>query len=234
MLSGKEVSPDQVVCYSPGAEHYFRTTGEWNWLAASLPTTAVAAAGDALLGHPLAAPAATKIMRIPAHLMLRLRNLHKSTAFLAGNPPDLLVHSEVAKAIEQELISAAVACLTTDAEVKADLYPSRRASVMQRFEQAIQAKQGEPIYLTEICAEIGAPERTLRLCCDEHLGMGPKRYLWLRRMHLAHKALILAHPSANTVTGIASDYGFYELGRFAVAYRRQFNESPSATLRRLP
>ena len=64
--------------------------------------------------------------------------------------------------------------------------------------------------------------------------MSPKRYLWLRRMHLARRALRRADAEGTTVTEIASDYGFWEFGRFSVAYRSLFGESPSTTLRRTP
>jgi len=66
----------------------------------------------------------------------------------------------------------------------------------------------------------------------EHLGMGPIRFLILRRMHLVRRALLRADPSASSVTRIVTDHGFWELGRFSVAYRALFGESPSETLRR--
>ena len=64
--------------------------------------------------------------------------------------------------------------------------------------------------------------------------MSPHRYLWLRRMNLACRALTLADATTKTVTEIANNHGFGELGRFAVAYRKLFGESPSMTLRREP
>ena len=62
--------------------------------------------------------------------------------------------------------------------------------------------------------------------------MGPIRFLTLRRMHLAHRALLRADQSKATVTQIVTNHGFWELGRFSVAYRALFGESPSETLRR--
>jgi AraC-like DNA-binding protein len=61
--------------------------------------------------------------------------------------------------------------------------------------------------------------------------MGPIRYLTFRRMHLARRALLTAD-SSTTVTRIATDHGFWELGRFAVAYHTLFGETPSDSLRR--
>ena len=60
----------------------------------------------------------------------------------------------------------------------------------------------------------------------------PEAVSWLRRMHLARRALRTAGPERKTVTEIATNYGFWELGRFSVAYRSLFGESPSTTLRR--
>jgi AraC-like DNA-binding protein len=85
--------------------------------------------------------------------------------------------------------------------------------------------------MAEVCAAIGASGRTLRQHCQEQLGMTPHQYLWLRRMNFARRALAAADPATATVTGIALDNGFWELGRFAVQYRRLFGESPSVTLR---
>ena len=88
--------------------------------------------------------------------------------------------------------------------------------------------------MAEMCAQIGTSYWTPRDCSLEYLGMSPKRYLWLRRMHMARRALKNADAERTTVTEIASDCGFWEFGRFSVAYRSLFGESPSTALRRSP
>src|SRR5262249_46321651 len=101
-----------------------------------------------------------------------------------------------------------------------------------RLNEYLEAHPKSPLYLADICTALGASERTLRFACEEHLGLGPIRFLNLRRMHLARQALLEADSKTATVTGIATDHGFWELGRFSVAYRRVFGETPSETLRR--
>jgi hypothetical protein len=51
-------------------------------------------------------------------------------------------------------------------------------------------------------------------------------------LHLVRRAFLRADPSTTTVTRLATDQGFWELGRFSVAYRALFGELPSQTLRR--
>ena len=62
--------------------------------------------------------------------------------------------------------------------------------------------------------------------------MSPKRYLLLRRMHLARRALRASAPTTATVTEIAARYGFWQFGWFAGEYKSLFGEAPSTTLHR--
>ena len=76
------------------------------------------------------------------------------------------------------------------------------------------------------------PDRVLRLCCNEYLGMGPHRYLHLRQLHFARRALRYSLPGVARISDVARRYGFGGPSRFAAAYREQFGELPSVTIRR--
>jgi transcriptional regulator GlxA family with amidase domain len=163
--------------------------------------------------------------------MSRLLKLHEAAGNLAHTAPDILMQPEVSRTFEQALVHALVDCMADDEADRGYATNLHHRTVLARFEELLVEKAGEPLHLPEICAAIGTPERTLRSVCQKHLGMSPTSYLWLRRMHLARQALMVADAATATVTSIATGLGFWELGKFSVAYRSLFGEPPSATLR---
>lgn len=108
----------------------------------------------------------------------------------------------------------------------------RRAVLVGRMLDYLAARASQNVFLVEVCAAIRATERSLERACQDILGMGPKRYLRLRRLHLARGALLASDNSQTKVSAIALEHGFWEIGRFSVKYRELFGEAPSATLRR--
>jgi AraC-like DNA-binding protein len=230
---GISLSHREIVVGSRDVMHH-RSSGQSSYGAMSLATDDFDAACRAIVGHELSGAPVKHLVRPSAALMSRLVNTHEMVGRIARVAPDLLAFSEVARAVEQELIHLMVRCLAEGESSGMTAGGRRHDAIVARFEEFLEANPDRPFYLMEICAAIGVAERTLRAACEEHLGMGPIRYLSLRRMHLVRRALVRADPSSATVTQVATDHGFWELGRFSVAYRALFGESPSQTLRRIP
>ena len=231
--SGKAVSPGDLVILSSGAEFYQRAPAACYQATMAMTPEALAEVGRVLVGYDLRAPPVTRIVRPPPREMSRLMSLHRAASDLVAAAPETLEHPEVAKAIEQSLVHAMVRCLTSDAEtIEPRSSGHTSATVMRRLEDLLEEKAGEPLYVAECCAQLGVTDRTLREYCQQHVGMGAHRYLWLRRMHLARRLLVQADRKTGSVTTIANDCGFGELGRFAVKYHQLFGEPPSATLNR--
>src|SRR5262249_33711071 len=185
-------------------------------------------------GYDLFSSPTGKVLTPGAHDMARLQRLHRTTARLACDAPELLDQSEVARGIEQTLIDAMVECLQPPITASADVPLWHRSAIMRRLRDALDDSGDTPLYVPELCARMGVAGRTLRAVCHEYLGMGPKKYLHLRRMHLVRRALRAEGAGTSTVTEIATRFGFWELGRFAVEYKALFGEPPSVTLRHNP
>ena len=233
-ISGLELSPADIIVHSAGSVGHNRSAAACQWGFMSLPHEDLAAAGEALVGRELTAPSFTHRIRPAAPLFSRLTNLHEAVGHIAKTTPDILTNPEVARALEQALVHAMVSCISGGETAESSSAHHRHVAVMRRLEELLGANSDRTLYVAELCAATGVSGRTLRACCQEHLGMSPIRYLWLRRMHLARRALRTADPATASVTEIATDYGFWELGRFSVAYRSLYGETPSASLRRPP
>jgi transcriptional regulator GlxA family with amidase domain len=106
-----------------------------------------------------------------------------------------------------------------------------RQQIVERAEAFLSARTGEPVSIVQLCRIVGVSERSLRNAFYTVRGMSPKRCAVRARLAEVRQALSVANGMRGAVTAIATDYGFFELGRFARRYKAVFGESPSATLR---
>jgi AraC-like DNA-binding protein len=92
---------------------------------------------------------------------------------------------------------------------------------------------GEVVGLDDLARVAGVPPRTLEAHFRQFLGTTP--LAWLRDARLTRVHDVLARSGARTgsVSQVALEHGFTQLGRFAAAYCRRFGELPSETLRKL-
>jgi len=231
-LNGVALPARRIVRYAPAQEFCLRVTaGSLSWAALGLPIEDLSAAGAALADQDLTPPRGGLIAEPKADAIARLARLHAAVGRLAEEDPELIANPSAAHGLEQALIEAAVDCLR-DADVHENSSAQRRRElIMRRFFTVMEDNPHIPLYISEICVAIGVPHSALLLCCQEHLGMAPKRYLLLRRLRLARQELREGTPGKMSVAEIAGKYGFWEYGRFAGVYGFVFGERPSDTLR---
>jgi AraC-like DNA-binding protein len=127
----------------------------------------------------------------------------------------------------------------SSAQKSSELKPDRAGQDRRHYRQIVEliedmarGQVDEPLHIDHICRAAGVSQRTLRNAFHMVYGSSPYRHLRTMRMSEARKALLSPASPTQTVTEVAMHFGFLELGRFSVEYRRAFGECPSATLRR--
>lgn len=162
----------------------------------------------------------------------RLISLMNDVERLAREEPWIVQMPAPAKALADAITEALLACVTMGRPSRNRAAPGRHRRIAACLERALRERPEEMLSLGDLCAEVGAAQRTLNLACEEFLGQSAMRYARGRRLDHVRQCLLLSEPDATTVTDVAMRYGFWELGRFAQAYRLRFGEHPSKTLRR--
>ncbi|WP_446900613.1 anthranilate 1,2-dioxygenase regulatory protein AndR [Burkholderia sp. YIM B11467] len=100
---------------------------------------------------------------------------------------------------------------------------------VRRAQEFVNAHYAQPLQLADIVQAANVPERTLRDAFLQFRGMSPMQYLRATRLDHARE-LLRGTASDRRIADVALDCGFTHLGRFAIAYREKFGESPSETL----
>lgn len=193
----------------------------------------LAAYGSGVAGANLPVPANDdRLFLAPEAQRMRLVSLMKDVERLAREEPWVVRTPAPARALEGAIMDALLACLTLGQLSRHRAAPGRHRQIVSRLEQGLTERPEEMLSLSDLCGEVGVAQRTLNLACEAFLGQSAMRYARGRRLDHVRHCLLTSDPAATRITDVAMRFGFWELGRFAQAYRLRFGEHPSTTLRR--
>lgn len=168
----------------------------------------------------LASPRAATLQQILQCLMRMLDNS-------AGAPPRAVLAE-----VEQAFIVCFLSLNLFEGEALLDATaPSVAPWQVRRAEQHIEAHWNQPITIEDLAAATGTSVRSLFRSFQRSRGYSPLEFA--RRLRLDHARRQLEQPRPETtVTAVAMDCGFGDLGHFGKAFARAFGEQPSAVLAR--
>jgi AraC-like DNA-binding protein len=231
IVRGAQIQPGDMLCFGQGMQSHHRTFGANEFMTLMLNSADLTQAAHAWTGRELVV-ASGQVLRPPKNLLVKLISVAQSAMRIGDTMPEVFASAQAAKGLEQALLQSMIMCLQQGELRKEGALRTGRAALAKKLEEAIDANLDQPLHLLELCRMSGLPERSLRKLFLEQMGISPSRFLALRRLHLARRALLRTDPYSTTVTEIATNVGIWEFGRFSVAYKSWFGESPSATLRR--
>ncbi|WP_423739650.1 helix-turn-helix transcriptional regulator [Cupriavidus basilensis] len=152
---------------------------------------------------------------------------------LVTSSPELLLRASENPGVARQLELLLLALLAVAHEGAVSLV--RRGAPLpgfvKRAEAFITEHLAEKLQLEDISRAVGVAGRTLRDGFQQFKGTSPMQYLHAVRLERARQVLHSA-PAAVRIADVALACGFRHLGRFSIAYKERFGESPSETLRK--
>ncbi len=144
--------------------------------------------------------------------------------------PAMLSSAPAMQALEADLLQR----LGALAEPTPSLFrqPVAVAGGLRRALEQVHAMEPHAVNIPDLCRDIQFSQRSLTRAFRQTFDLTPTEYLRLRRLYAVRRSLLQSRKGETTVSTIAFEHGFYELGRFAACYASLFGEPPSATLSR--
>jgi AraC family ethanolamine operon transcriptional activator len=133
------------------------------------------------------------------------------------------------------LTAAFFAALRSGSENLVQAPEARIALRQRRIRQArdfFSDRIHEPVFLDDLCSEIGLSRRAVENLFQDFLGMTPANYLKRQRLHGVRRTLQNKPGTPGVVKETALHWGFWHMGHFTHDYQELFGERPSLTLRR--
>ena len=220
---GSQLQFGEVIFHSRGEHVHQRTTMASSWGSIALTPASLNAFGRVIAGQDLMPPPCGQIVRPHAphwHLLMRL---HRQASRLAEKAPERIVKVPVAHGLEQELIRAAVNCLTMRAMSPLD---QRRSTLFAHLEAILAENEQRLLSAKAISTLLGVSQSALRAGCSRVLGMSAVQYQRLRRLKLVRAQMTQAKSATLDSEALVKRHGFASLHRFVEEYWRVYGEMP--------
>jgi len=137
-------------------------------------------------------------------------------------------------ALEEALVASLLACQPSTISTlleRTDLVAA--PAILKRALKLVGERFLDDISLVDICAYARTTPRNLQVLFKQEFGIGPIHYLHKTRLAYA-RHLLLANGGNRSIADIAEASGHKHFGRFSVAYKKRFGESPRDTQRGKP
>ena len=228
--NGHRLDESALMINQTGDEFCIANDSSRPWFSVYIPyETLAGASGDATTPVPLMHGFA----QVPLPRIQRFRAVIRQFGEAVQRAATDFNSAAAQRAAEQKLVPEIRSLLAVPSEIEPPLgrHVVPRGQIIRRSMDFVDQHEGECLSVEELAAAAGVSERTLRDAFQQYFGMAPVRYLNRRTLHQVRKALKSADASVATVTKIATQFGVWQLGRFARDYRFLFGELPSETLR---
>lgn len=184
------------------------------------------------LGLDLRTPAGASLYSSAMHMVSELDRLNSNPGFAhMVRPMEELIMTQLLYTSEhnyRHYLDPAGGDLSTGGHAPFGVNDRR----LEHVREYIESRLRENITLEEVAAVGSMSIRRLHALFRSTLETTPRTYILHRRLDFVRAELESAS-SSDSVSSIASRFGFTHLGRFAAVYRQKFGELPSSTLNRL-
>ena len=227
---GREIQADDGQVWMPDKEMDLVLDGPNLTLEVAVDRSLVDELGWQVTGDPLS--------KVPPKALRRLVNTCIRITDSVRSLPDGAIDSMVELNAKRNVVLDALEPVLQPWLVRADESATLDYRDLPHYELVRRADEyfdacglHTALDVDRLIAQLGAPRRTVFHAFRKLLGVGPRTYLEIRRLHALRAALREASYADATVTDIATGLGFGDLGRMARKYQLHFDERPSETLR---
>jgi AraC family ethanolamine operon transcriptional activator len=230
--NGQRFDKDSMLVAQSGDEFCIAADSWRRWCSLYIPNELLAGASE---DARAATGSVRGVVRLPLHRIARFRAAIQQFDESVQRAPEAFRSVAAQTAAQQKLVPEIRAVLVVPNVIETS--PGRhlvsRKQIIRMSMEFVEHHDDEYLSVEQLAIAAGVSERTLRDAFQQYFGLAPVSYLNRRTLHQVRRALKAADPTVVTVTEIATQFGVWQLGRFARDYRFLFGELPSETLRKM-